>query len=221
MIPDPLDGVTFPTLMADIRVRDVARSTATRADRARELGRHHRRLLILTSTGRRRLRGWLEAQHGRPIVVESYDDRYRRILAALALYGDVDVLPPIADGLARLPAPVVDFVLGTCVVIVIGRYSAGWASGPLPPRMPIVLDADRGDDAVVATFRHEVAHHWLIDFLEVWTARTIHADRAALRDRLIADGSTRREADRFMRHLPSLAELQASALAVAWGAMPC
>src|SRR5882724_2444824 len=90
---------------------------------AHHLGRH---LLCLTVVGRRRLRGWLDAQRGKPIEIESVTARRRRIAQSLKYFGDDGLMPLIVDVLDAIPRPVADHVLDESMVITSGYSSAGW-----------------------------------------------------------------------------------------------
>lgn len=183
---------------------DVLRRAAAQ-ERAQLLARLRRHLLCVTTTGRSRLRSWLDAQIGLPLTVETRAARYQRTLSELKYFGDLDVLPTVCSVLVDLPTCVSDRILAACMVLVTGRRTAGWKSGRLPAREPILLAGDRSDQEIAATFRHEAAHAWLED--------QSGAEALSAFCRISSESDDRHT-------YRALAELRAESFVMAWSARP-
>jgi hypothetical protein len=131
--------------------------------RAQMLVALRRPLLMLTATGRRRLRTWLDAQRGAPIAIETPAARAARIADRLPYFGDSGLLSLVVSTVASLPRPVGDHVIEKCMVIIAGHSTNGWTSGRLPARLPIVIAGHRAPEEIAQTLRHEIGHRWLLD----------------------------------------------------------
>jgi hypothetical protein len=157
---DPMERAPFEAVLGSVGLHGVAcRVADDRFERRRVLGRVHRALLVQTDLGRRRLRAWLDAPSW---FGDTLHHRRQAIAQSLQYFGDLEALMPIAAALATLPACVIAHVVTTCMVVVTGRTTNGFAlSGRLPDRRLIVIAGHRTDDEIVRTFLHEVAHQFL------------------------------------------------------------
>lgn len=220
MNDDPIAPAQFGALMAQMGVPTPDPWRLAPIERKWALGRVHRRLLVQTVAGWRRLRTWIQAQRGQLIVVESRAARARRVREALPLFGDEDLLPVIAQVVADLPRCVSDVALAEVAFVVTGRTTAGWCAGPLPPgRRVIVLDGSRDDAAVASTVRHEIGHAWLVDQSAAPTVMQQAVAETQWRDR-IASLSDPAAAARYADAVIGIHERQANALRVAWENLP-
>lgn len=122
-----------------------------------------RELLLVTDVARRRLREWLDLRRGRPVPVETQDERKRRVGRELHYFGDVELLPVVAGALACAPPPVQDYALSDCLFLTTGRSSGGWTTGMLPNLRPIVIAGHTSDAEVARVALHELAHCWTLD----------------------------------------------------------
>jgi hypothetical protein len=124
-------------------------SPRERARLLRTLGQ--RELLVCTPGGRHRLRTWLDRRWAGPW--EATPPRVR-------VYGDAALVPAIDHALARLPRPVHDYIVESCLILAVGASIAGWTTvQPLPVGLPIQISG-AAFEAIVHTLVHEAAHQW-------------------------------------------------------------
>lgn len=220
MQTDPLSPSNFPGVVADLgypsthfgqlHVEGVEAwqrvlPHLTGPERMSVLRQHRRRLLLSTIEGRRKARGWLQSSAKHPAPAETRDERLGRLLDGLKFFGDPECLRPCVRALMLMPRCISDYILERCAVIVAGRSTRGWTSGPLPHELcPIVLDGNRPDDELARVFVHECAHSWLHVQPSARSLTTHHsASFAATLPRELVDTETR------------LGELQANVLTIA------
>ena len=171
--------------------------------------------LLATAAARERLRRWFTL--GRPTRRRRVIDRDLSVMGAT-----IHARRCLVAALAKLPAPVVQYVLGHVWVIAIRPdVDAGWFLQA--PRYPVgqlqIITLVETSSSLADVFAHEVAHCWLEPVFESLTLRE-RARRSSFtkrlaeswkRDDLVADivaGQRRSVAQR---------ERRAAALVAAWG----
>jgi hypothetical protein len=193
--------------LLDIEPRD----TLSPIERAKHLPRWINGELIATDDARARLTAWIAA--GRP------EPRATDVALRLGCFAAGATLALVRQALTSgaIPPPVVWFALERVSVIMIGRDCRGLAlptpSGTIE-RVIVLLDAVE-DPELISTFKHELAHCWL---LPIPRRDLSHEEQA-----LVMTADVWRTADRLglfaeMQRQAAIDERQACGLARVWGA---
>jgi len=115
---------------------------------------------LAMATNPARFRTWCAGARGRKR--EQFAQWCGRIAAAVAYYGDPEVLAPLTVGLASLPAPVAENAVKKCMFLATGRSTSGWIGGFLPPWLrPVLLAGHYSDEHVRKIAMHEATHAWV------------------------------------------------------------
>ncbi|MGE0359672.1 MAG: hypothetical protein AB7H93_16535 [Vicinamibacterales bacterium] len=136
------------------------------ADRAAALPSWCVAPLIATEAARQRLRDWSARAAGdaTPVLGSTAD-----VIARLVAFGDATLLEPLAEAIARIPAPPVQaLAVHGAAYVLAGRRVLGWCGGEIRTgARVVVLTATSTAAQFERLALHEIAHLWLLPASEV------------------------------------------------------